>query len=118
MRTLVAVAIAAGALGFVTSGRAAPAYAMDVAATARDLAHDRSAPLSQTPAPRPAGAPSEAPHSPAGAKVEQTTIGKRPPLDALASFDGLGSGFAGPQGAAARNNPSDNSRAVGPNHVV
>jgi hypothetical protein len=35
-----------------------------------------------------------------------------------ASFDGLGAGFEGPQGTSTFRNPSDNSLAVGPNHVV
>ena len=54
----------------------------------------------------------------AGAAVEQTAQGKRDPLPALESFDGLGSGFTGPQGTANLRNPSDNSLAVGPDHVV
>jgi hypothetical protein len=36
----------------------------------------------------------------------------------LESFDGLGSGFEGPQGTAMFRNPSDNSLAVGPNHIL
>ena len=55
-----------------------------------------------------------APQSP----VEQTTAGPREPAAIVASFDGLGVGFEGPQGTAALRNPSDNSLAVGPNHVV
>ena len=50
--------------------------------------------------------------------VEQTSQGKRPALPVLVSFDGLGVGFEGPQGGAAGRNPSDNSLAVGPEHVV
>jgi hypothetical protein len=34
------------------------------------------------------------------------------------SFDGLGVGFEGPQGPAIGRNPSDNSLAVGPEHIV
>jgi hypothetical protein len=34
------------------------------------------------------------------------------------SFDGLGAGFKGPQGTATLRNPSDNSLAVGPDHIV
>ena len=34
------------------------------------------------------------------------------------SFDGLGVGLEGPQGKYERGNPSDNSLAVGPNHIV
>ena len=50
--------------------------------------------------------------------VEQTTQGRRPPAALVASFDGLGVGFVGPHGAAAGRNPSDNSIAVGPDHIV
>ncbi len=56
---------------------------------------------------------------PAGAaRVEQTSEGARPPLEPVASFDGLGEGFVGPQGTAIGRNPSDNSLAVGPDHIV
>ena len=50
--------------------------------------------------------------------VEQTTQGSRPPVPLTASFDGLGFGFVGPQGTSPSGNPSDNSIAVGPNHIV
>ncbi len=50
--------------------------------------------------------------------IEQTSQGKRPALPVAVSFDGLGVGFDGPQGPAAGRNPSDNSLAVGPDHVV
>ncbi len=50
--------------------------------------------------------------------VEQTTPGDRPPPVAVASFDGLGIGFAGPQGTFTGRNPSDNSLAVGRDHIV
>jgi hypothetical protein len=36
----------------------------------------------------------------------------------LARFEGLGESFEGPQGRAVLRNPSDNSLAVGPDHVV
>jgi hypothetical protein len=52
------------------------------------------------------------------ADVEQRTQGKRAPAALVASFDGLGTGFVGPQGSATTRNPSDNSLAVGPNHIV
>jgi hypothetical protein len=52
------------------------------------------------------------------ASVEQTWHGKRPSPELITSFDGLGVGFEGPQGTARYRNPSDNSLAVGPNHVV
>lgn len=57
----------------------------------------------------------------AGATVEQTVQGQQPALPVLDSFDGLGAGFKGPQsgqGPAFFRNPSDNSLAVGPNHIV
>src|SRR5215475_5299096 len=52
------------------------------------------------------------------AQVEQTTPGTRPPVAVIVSFDGLGLGFTGPQGTATTRNPSDNSLAVGKQHVV
>ncbi len=56
---------------------------------------------------------------PAGsAAVEQTAQGDRAAAVIAESFDGLGVGFEGPQGTAALRNPSDNSLAVGPDHVV
>src|SRR3990172_1643030 len=54
----------------------------------------------------------------AGSSVEQTTQGTRPPAEIVANFDCLGEGFEGPQGAARFRNPSDNSLAVGPDHIV
>lgn len=65
-----------------------------------------------------AGLPAFAPRDPAGAAVEQTTQGSRPAPELVASFDGLGVGFDGPQGSSPGRNPSDNSLAVGPDHVV
>lgn len=50
--------------------------------------------------------------------VEQTEPGDRPPARLVASFDGLGANFSGPQGTARLRNPSDNSLAVGPDHVM
>jgi len=50
--------------------------------------------------------------------VEQTVEGERGAVSITARFDGLGAGFAGPQGTATLRNPSDNSLAAGPNHVV
>src|SRR5215472_11021120 len=46
--------------------------------------------------------------SPAGMAVEQTSQGPEPPVPMLASFDGLGAGFSGPQGTGNFRNPSDN----------
>ena len=57
--------------------------------------------------------------TPAGsADVEQTALGTKEPAALVASFDGLGVGFTGPQGTATTRNPSDNTLAVGPDHVV
>ena len=56
--------------------------------------------------------------SPAGIAVEQTSQGTRSAAPVLDSFDGLGAGFEGPQGTANFRNPSDNSLAVGPDHIV
>jgi hypothetical protein len=50
--------------------------------------------------------------------VEQTARGTRDPAVLVASFDGMGVGFEGPQGKYEGRNPSDNSLAVGPNHIV
>jgi hypothetical protein len=52
------------------------------------------------------------------AAVEQTSPGTKAAPEVVASFDGLGEGFTGPQGAATSRNPSDNSLAVGPDHIV
>src|SRR5262245_20112168 len=69
--------------------------------------------------------PSDAPIAPpvittpsGSAAVEQTTHGERPGAVLVESFDGLGVGFTGPQGTATLRNPSDNTLAVGPNHIV
>lgn len=67
------------------------------------------------------GAPPPPPKitTPSGsAAVEQTAEGTKPPATIVASFDGLGDGFDGPQGPAPGRNPSDNSLTVGPNHIV
>lgn len=50
--------------------------------------------------------------------IEQTTMGAKSGLEVVASFDGLGVGFSGPQGTTSLRNPSDNSLAVGPDHIV
>jgi hypothetical protein len=50
--------------------------------------------------------------------IEQNSQGSRAPAELVESFDGLGVGFEGPQGPATGRNPSDNSLAVGPNHIV
>jgi hypothetical protein len=65
--------------------------------------------------PAPSGVSQDQPTS---AAVEQTTQGTLPAAEIVASFDGLGEGFQGPQGTATLRNPSDNSLAVGPDHIV
>ena len=52
------------------------------------------------------------------AAIEQTWFGSRPAPELIASFDGLGEGFKGPQGTAFYRSPSDNALAVGPDHIV
>src|SRR5215475_12794539 len=54
---------------------------------------------------------------PGAAAVEQRSQGTLPGAALVDSFDGLGLGFQGPQGTAALRNPSDNTLAVGPNHI-
>ncbi|MBM3312333.1 MAG: hypothetical protein FJY80_12595, partial [Candidatus Aminicenantes bacterium] len=60
----------------------------------------------------------QAPASAGPFSVEQTEPGTKPPPEIVAVFDGLGEGFEGPQGRATLRNPSDNSLAVGPDHIV
>jgi hypothetical protein len=56
---------------------------------------------------------------PAGsAAAEQTRQGSGPAPVLVESFDGIGIGFEGPHGPGRFRNPSDNSLAVGPNHIV
>ncbi|HEY6404365.1 MAG TPA: hypothetical protein VI479_23290, partial [Blastocatellia bacterium] len=55
---------------------------------------------------------------PGAAAVEQRSQGVLPGAELVASFDGLGVGFEGPQGAVPLRNPSDNSLAVGPDHIM
>jgi hypothetical protein len=74
--------------------------------------------LAQAQAPERRGSAAAAPHSADGAKVEQTSMGAKPEIPVEASFDGLGVGMTGPNGAYPGRNPSDNSLAVGPNHIV
>ena len=50
--------------------------------------------------------------------AEQLEQGIEPPPEITASFDGPGEGFEGPQGRAWCRNPSDNSLAVCPDHIV
>ena len=54
----------------------------------------------------------------AAVAIEQTTQGAGAAPQVLASFDGLGADFAGPQGPAEGRNPSDNSLAIGTDEIV
>jgi hypothetical protein len=65
-----------------------------------------------------ASTPTSEPLPPAARAVEQRSQGTGPAANLVESFDGLGSGFVGPQGAANVRNPSDNTLAVGPDHIV
>src|SRR5262249_1111056 len=57
--------------------------------------------------------------SPPGATaVEQRSQGDQQGAALVASFDGLGVGFEGPQGPPPFPNPSGNSLAVGPDHIM
>jgi hypothetical protein len=56
--------------------------------------------------------------TPAGAAVEQTSLGTKPAPAMVESFDGLGFGFTGPQGSMNSRNPSDNTLAAGPDQIV
>jgi hypothetical protein len=66
----------------------------------------------QTPTPK------MTPVTAASAAIEQKSPGTKPQARLVESFDGLGYGFEGPQGSANLRNPSDNTLAVGPKHVV
>ena len=75
--------------------------------------------VEQVPTPQPTPSPYVAPSvTPAGIAVEQTSPGSRAGLELVESFDGIGRGFSGPQGVVPVRNPSDNSLAVGPDHIV
>ena len=56
--------------------------------------------------------------TPMASSILQVHPGSEPGIEVVASFDGLGVGFEGPQGTSAQRNPSDNSLAVGPNHII
>lgn len=85
---------------------AALALQEEPGATARD--EQKVAPTAPPLLPTPRGAE----------KVEQRSQGTKPAAAMVASFDGLGVGMEGPQGTASLINPSDNSLAVGPEHVM
>lgn len=142
-RVSIALVLAWGFTQAAAAQAAPPASAVDAAAWQPGhvivnpaVKFDRSAPLSQmystyhipprpdrrrtttAPVATPLVATPAVTISPEGAAVEQTTEGTGPAPAVVASFDGLGAGFEGPQGTAAARNPSDNSLAVGPNEIV
>jgi hypothetical protein len=68
-----------------------------------------------------AGAPVTPPviTTPGGsAAIEQVAQGNDRATELVERFDGLGAGFTGPHGTTDARNPSDNSLAVGPDHIV
>lgn len=88
------------------SKRRAASLAALVAAVAYPVGHDRPSAFAQAPPPALA----------ASASIEQTAPGQRPALTAVASFDGIGAALYA--GNVPPRNPSDNSLAVGPEHVM
>jgi hypothetical protein len=113
MKRVLVLAIFAGGLLLPSS----PAPMRVSAATVNvAVAADRSRPLSTSQ--RSQGAPAEPPKNAAGAKVEQTAMGTKAAAELVDSFDGLGVGFEGPNPMGRFGNPSDNSLAVGPDHIV
>jgi hypothetical protein len=71
---------------------------------------------SQAPPPPPPAPPPAI--DPKGAAIEQTSPGSKAAAELVASFDGLGFGFEGPQGQFTGGSPSDSSLAAGPDHLV
>ncbi len=61
---------------------------------------------------------SQVPQVPQAPHAEQRTMGTERPVNIGESFDGLGVGFTGPQGTSSQRNPSDNSLAVGRDHIM
>ncbi len=78
---------------------------------------ERGPSAQQNPAPAAPIVPPVITSPPGAAAVEQKSQGARAAAALVESFDGLGAGFEGPHGTATLRNPSDNSLAVGPNHI-
>ena len=98
-----------------------PSVKSDLSQRLSSLGIDREETVEQNTQGEPRGAGlagSSTPVSAAGAAVEQKSQGTRPSAKLVESFDGLGFGFEGPQGKANVRNPSDNTIAVGPDHIV
>ena len=77
-----------------------------------------SAAMSAAQQPAPTTAPAATGIPTGAAAVEQIAPGSGPSARLVIAFDGLGAGFVGPQGEATLRNPSDNSLAVGRDHIV
>jgi len=94
------------------------ATAHDVSQPLRSLvpAYNESESASQQ-SPSPTPTPPIITSPPGAGAIEQRLQGTRPAATLVESFDGLGVGFKGPQGEAILRNPSDNTIAVGPNHI-
>ena len=82
-----------------------------------DAGADRDIPETEQQPPAAPIVPPVMTSPPGAALVEQRAQGAQAGASLVESFDGLGVGFTGPQGTAALRNPSDNSLAVGPNHI-
>jgi hypothetical protein len=99
-----------------TSGRLAPPADADEDANGADP-DDSDAPQ-QPPRNTEAIVPPVITAAEGSAAVEQTAQGAKPGPSLVESVEGMGASFSGPQGEFRGNNPSDNSLAVGPDHVV
>jgi hypothetical protein len=126
----IALTIATSSLTLIHSSSyaiAEPALAESVSIN-QTKAHDTSPPLrflvqsdredvEFAPLQRPSPTPPDMTSPPGAKPVEQNRRGSRPSAEIVANFDGLGVGFKGPQGTAILRNPSDNSLAVGQDHI-
>jgi len=83
----------------------------------KTVARERDEAGQQNPAPNAPIVPPVITIPPGAVAVEQKAQGTHPAATLIESFDGLGVGFEGPHGTATLRNPSDNSLAVGPNHI-
>jgi len=83
----------------------------------KTVARERDETGQQNPAPNAPIVPPVITIPPGAVAVEQKAQGTHPAATLIESFDGLGVGFEGPHGTATLRNPSDNSLAVGPNHI-
>jgi hypothetical protein len=120
-----ALALLAGSAGNPPAGRGSIRAGTAFSAVARDVSPPLAGRMSSVIGESPADGISAFARSQekaaaplSEASVEQAAQGPKPPPEITASFEGLGEGFSGPQGTATFRNPSDNSLAVGPDHIV